>query len=426
MIGSTRHYKVNSHLISNCIYYTVRTYRCRGRSSSTTAKTHNMTKYKLLEAFLTIVLSVKLISSAQTGEWRVNLTRQNNGDVLVFEERVDCGMFDAQCFGIGKGKQDNNTTCKRCKCLPSHTTYVTTRNKCESARGIPSLNCDTTKQDQVAGVEKGTITKSVKAFFCKVVETNPEIYNDDGRNDGRWIKIKDIEIRLKRPMRRRGRNWKLTFNKATVPKMQAKYAGRIFRSTISCKMRASDFVDRCIIFKTAGSLVVNATITILPHPTSLSPFVSGYPTSVGEFIFSTTAQSLGSNGTSEDQESKNGFPVFWIIVIVAFACGVIVTVVAVCLFMRFKTRGTKQSDGKYRSHDIALHDYQDVPGQGSKAPAEDHIYETVSETKRIDSPIDISPEVYQELDHNNRANDASHYQSLLKPELEYVDVIPDK
>ncbi|CAB4038354.1 hypothetical protein pdam_00012437 [Paramuricea clavata] len=240
--------------------------------------------------------------------------------------------------------------------------------------------------------------------------------------------------------------WLVTFNNNTISKMLSKYAGRIVKLKLSCRMRRPQTkqTDLCIIFKIAGSVTdtgVNSTLVRHPYDPATNPTrvdtlwhtANGY-TSTELTKYSIIKTSLPSgNNTAQDQKSKSGKTnhVIWIIITVFIV--IIIVLIAVIVFICFKRRKTKRTNEEDRRRDIRLHEY-DVPIKsqfqdvhGGNPQGADHIYATIPEMQYADSATCSSPHEYQELNPSDREQDASHYQPLVRrsgSELQYVDILP--
>ncbi len=390
-------------------------------------------KYKhfllLFKAFFAAISCFQNVSSVhQTDQVRVNVTRQNDGDVLVFEDKVDCASLNAKCSPASNNERETTkyNICDRCKCLSTYTTYLSTdrENQCINTNQMTNLNnCRIFRQRQTAVLEESTkaISRPIQAYICEIKERHPEFYSD---NTDTWIQMLDISFVLESHTRgnRRLRNWLVTFKNNAISKMMSKYAGGIAKLKVSCKKRrALKYYNLCIIFKIAGSVTLTGGNSTLVN--SHNPY---HPSS-------TSMKTPSGNNTAQNEKSKSGKnnQTVWIIVTVLIV--IIIVLIGVIFFICFKRRQIKSSNGEYRRRDIMLHDY-DAPstkssfqdGHVGNPQAADHIYATVSDMQNASSPTHSTPNHYQELNLSDREKDVSHYQPLVQPELQYVDILPDQ
>ena len=399
--------------------------------------------------FAVVILSLQNISSVLTDHLRINVTRQSDGDILVFEDKVHCASFNAKCSRVPNNERETTkyNICDSCKCLSGNTTYVSTENQCINTNEMTTLNCRIFRQKQVTVLKKSNkaISRPVQAYRCEIKEQHPEFYSDNKGADT-WIRMIDVDFSLRSRFKtgnRRLRNWLVTFNNNNISKMLSKYAGRIVKLKLSCRMRRRQRkqTDLCVIFKISGS-VTGGNSTLARHPNDTYRPPSTRPTRVDTLWHTANGYSTESpsaiktslpsgNNTAQDQKSKSGRNnhVIWIIITVLIV--IIIVLIAVIVFICFKRRKTKRTNEEDRRRDIRLHEY-DVPIKsqlqgvhGGNPQGADHIYATISEMQNANSATCSSPNEYQELNPSDREKDASHYQPLVQPsELQYVDILP--
>ena len=398
-------------------------------------------KYKhifpAIEIFLVIVLSLQNISSVETGHLRVNVTRERDGDELVFDREVDCVSLNAKCNGISNTGQETTKykMCDTCKCLSKYSTYFSTKNMCINTNEITTLNnCRIFRQRQTTVLVKSTkaISRPIQAYRCRIKERHPELYSEEENNDT-WIEMSDADVSLQRG--NRFKNWLVTINNNTISKMLSKYAGRIVKVKLNCvRRRAKTYSDLCIIFKIAGTLIIGARNSQYHHRPS-----SVYPTRMGTTIFQPHTTD-NHNTESANQASKAGKKYHvWIIIAVLIAIVVVLIGVIFCIIVKRKKK--RNSNEEHRRGDVnKLQDY-DVPTKSLfqddihvniPQTAEDHVYATISEIQNANppyaNPTYCTPNPhYEELNLNDRVkDDVSHYQPLVASELQYVDILPSQ
>ena len=191
------------------------------------------------------------------------------------------------------------------------------------------------------------------------------------------------------------------------------------------------FTNLCIIFKIAGSVIRNSTIfRNLPVPRRLVTTNGTFSLYIGNDQTTASTHTTVTDSSSTVQKDQNQKPgkgkdsqVIWIIISVLAV--VIIVLVAIIFFICVKRMKERESNASYRRRDAAVPHGYDVPTKSPLHEVDEHIYATIPET-RIGNPSASSiPNDYQELNAIDREIDASHYQALVQPELDYIEVIPD-
>ena len=392
----------------------------------------------------TVILFVQNTLSVQTDNLRINVTRQNDGDILVFDGNVDCSSMNANCIRVSPNNQGNaseQNMCGRCRCSLQHTTYVSKLDKCIHTNEMTALGCQIVRQKRMTLLGKSTrvIKRPIRANHCEAVKgQRPEFYatfHSNNENAG-WMRMADVRFSLKsrrsEKRNRSFRNWLVMFQKDAISKMVSKYAGRIVKFKFRCKMRpkAKKYTDWCIISKISGSFVGNLTITThysLYRPISVNTSTSLHTTPDGSNTKSLTTKPSPGNHTNQDQksQSRKGAQAIWIVLTVLIV--IIIVLSGIIFFICSKKRKAKQSNKECgRKDSMQLHEY-DVPIKSpfdeNTAPRSEHIYETVPEMRNAHSACSSSP--YQYLD-NREKEEASDYQPLVNHvQPQYVDILPD-
>lgn len=396
----------------------------------------------------TVILFVQNILSVQTDNLRINVTRQNDGDILVFDGNVDCSSMNANCIRVpnNQGNASEQNRCERCRCSSQHTTYVSRVDKCIHTNEMTALGCQIVRQKRTTLVGKSTrvIKRPIRANHCEAVKGQPpEFYatfHSNNENAG-WIRMADVRFSLRSRRSKKEnlsfRNWLVMFQKDAISKMVSKYAGRIVKFKFRCKMRpkAKKYTDWCIISKITGSFVGNSTITTqyrLYRPISVNTSTSLYTTPDGFSTKILTTMKPPGNHTNQDQksQSRKSAQAIWIVITVLIV--IIIVLSGIIFFICSKKRKAKQSNEECgRKDSIQLHEY-DVPIKSpfdeNTAGRSEHIYETVPETRNANSACPSSPaDQYQELNPDSREKEeASDYQPLVNHvQPQYVDILPD-
>ena len=362
---------------------------------------------------------------------QINVTRQSDGDIITFDDKItkiDCASLNATCSGVSYNERETNR-CDKCKCLPRYTTFVSRKSKCMNLNEMTTLKCRIHRQRQttVIGNYVKAIRRPIRANSCRFKDPYPAFYSGDENTD-RWIRMTDVKFLLKRQDDRR-MSWLVKFEKNSISKMVSKYAGKIVRIKVACRMRqSSQHTDLCILFKIAGSVIENSTLAQHFHDLY-------YPYTITTTTRMDTTNKSPGNNTFQNKKSKSGKndQVLWIIITTVLLV-LILTLIGIISCICLKRRKNRQPNEDFQRTDVIQHDY-DIPMKsslqnvhGCDDPEDsDHIYATVSERNNPSSLTCSSPHQYQELNFSNREKSPSHYQPLVHPDdLQYVDVLPDQ
>lgn len=387
----------------------------------------------------TIILFVQNVLSVQMKNLRINVTRQSDGDILTFDGNVDCSSLNANCIGVPNHKRNvsKHSICDRCRCL-SQTTFVSGVNRCIHTNKMQALNCQIVHQNQTTLLGKSIKVierPAIQAYNCKRVKVRrPEFYtifHSDNETTASWIQMLDVRFWLRGSQKGNLslRNWRVTFRNI-ASKMISKYAGRIVKFKVSCKMRsqAKNYIDLCIISKIAGSVIGNSTIIRQLHnlyrPPSVNTTTLLHTTPDGYNTNLLTAMKPSGNFTNQNEKSKSrkSAQVIWIVITLLIV--IIIVLAGIIFFICSKKRKAKQSNEECGRRDVMpiqeynvpiMSSFQDVrPSHKDDARRSEHIYETIPETRNANSPSQSnSSDQYQELNPCTREKDASDYQPLV-------------
>lgn len=385
----------------------------------------------IMIALFSIILSV-----VQTEDYlQIHVTRQIDGDILSFKDKVDCLSLNARC--LSRNGRPTSNLCDLCKCLPIYSTYVSTERQCININGITNLNCRTLqKQLPMLSETSITISEPIVARRCKIKnkDRNPEFhssnveFSEKNETAWSWQPIYDVRYRLKRSKNEYGfASWQATFHERMVTKMLSKYPGGIVKLQIRCRGLSLEG-NVCIIFKIAGTIVRNSTIVRRPY--SYRPFTT-MPSNKGN----TSCRPSGKNTDKAHVKNKTraNNQLIWIVVPTVTAI-VVILIGLLTLLLRCKRsrKQTRKSNTKFSTRNVIEHNY-DVPVKSTSNNGEhtnnqnigEPFYETISKVSSaqisqelyppsgILENVDDNRKLYQELNHSDRDKELSHYQPLL-------------
>lgn len=398
-------------------------------SSNSQAQQRNYSKYNLIQHKVRDIFAILFIlqaaSSVEKNTFvRLNVTRQSDGDILAFKKKVDCSSFNAECFCDSRRVSQRNM-CDTCKCLSIYTTYVSVEKQCININGITGLNCRTS-QRQMPMLKKsiGEISQPTQAYHCKIPrgKRKPEYHPNRGNiSSWSWRRMRNVNFSLTGFENDSKKFWQVTFNKSSVSKMQTKYAAKVVKLEISCRMGQNTGYNTrmCIIFKISGSFKrkhpYRPDFSNLNNTGVITPTIShnNYTLSTEKHEYYTSVQSDNDN-TAGNRSRKSGKdnPVTWYIVTIPVIVTVIMLVVLLS-FILYKRRKRSHSNTEQPERNNAPNEY-DTPMiatthcqvHGNDQNGEEHVYETCLKPKN-DNP-------YQDLNPNDREK-SSQYQALIKP-----------
>ena len=352
----------------------------------------------------------RLVSARQE---HINITRMLEGDLLAIEgNRVDCGVLRAQCF------RRSYNQCQLCRCERPYFTFVESRNQC--AGNLLGIFCPTdrmrlrSRKLPVLSFDRDTLRKPMLSA-CSIREKNPEFYSPNGT----WIQMTNVNFSLEQSS---GRNSELRLTRATISEVVSKYPGRIVKVSIRCKSRRSDeFINRCLLFKTAGTLRMTLSKRVYKQTSPLPP------TSKVHLTTELKASSSPTTDVQSDETDGKNSQLIWIICTVLAI--IIIGLIGIIVFIYCLHKKVIQTSSVSHGPSFMLQGKKSI----SKSPTqpqqsqednlcEEHIYSTISETN-ADLPTYTSPRNYQEL--HTGDPDTSAYQSLVPQEVQYVDILSD-
>ena len=394
---------------------------CNSQVQQRNYSKYNLIPHKFRNIFA-ILFILQTASSVEKNTFiRLNVTRQSDGDILAFKKKVDCSSFNAECFSDSRRVSQRNM-CDSCKCLSIYTTYVSVEKQCININGITGLNCRT-NQRQMPMLKKsiGEISQPTQAYHCKIPrgKRKPEYHPNRGNiSSWSWRRMRNVNFSLTGFENGSKKFWQVTFNKSSVSKMQTKYAAKVVKLEISCRMgQNTGYSTRmCIIFKISGSFKrkhpYRPDSSNLNNTGIVTPTIIHNSLSTEKHEYYTSVQSDDNTVGNRSRKSGKDNPVTWYIVTIP----VIVTVIMLVAVVSFILHKRKK-----RSHSNTEHpDRKNVPNEydtpmiatthcqvyGNDPNGEEHVYETCLKPK--------NDNLYQDLNPNDREK-SSQYQALIKP-----------